>query len=200
MKCVSSPSGPEEVRMIRFAGEEIPFGPQILFESMETEGLILSAEICEDVWSPVPPSIKAALEGAVILVNCSASDETIGKNRYREELIKGQSARLIAGYVYANAGEGESTTDVVFGGHNLIAENGTILNRPDGLSTRRSTVRLIFEGCCRSVGRIRLSARRCTRHCRLCSSPQRRRSTVLTREFSPAPFVPQNERERARQM
>src|SRR5699024_10121269 len=76
--------GPEEVRMIRFAGEEIPFGPQILFESMETEGLILSAEICEDVWSPVPPSIKAALEGAVILVNCSASDETIGKNRYRE--------------------------------------------------------------------------------------------------------------------
>ena len=70
---------------------------------------------------------EAAREGAIVLVNCSASDETIGKDSYREELIKGQSARLIAGYVYANAGDGESTTDVVFGGHNIIAENGTIL-------------------------------------------------------------------------
>ena len=84
--------GPEEVRMIRFAGEEIPFGPQILFESMETEGLILSAEICEDVWSPVPPSIKAALEGAVILVNCSASDE----NNRKEPLPRGIDQRTVS--------------------------------------------------------------------------------------------------------
>ena len=76
------------------------------------EDLIVSAEICEDVWSPVPPSIGAALEGATVIVNCSASDETIGKDSYRRELIAGQSARLIAGYIYANAGEGESTTDV----------------------------------------------------------------------------------------
>lgn len=89
--------------------------------------LIVSAEICEDVWSPVPPSIEAAREGATVIVNCSASDETIGKASYREALISGQSARLISGYIYANAGEGESTTDLVFGGHNLIAENGTIL-------------------------------------------------------------------------
>ena len=65
------------------------------------DDLVVSAEICEDVWSPIPPSIEAAREGAIILVNCSASDETIGKDSYREELIKGQSARLIAGYVYA---------------------------------------------------------------------------------------------------
>ena len=91
------------------------------------EDLIVAAEICEDVWSPVPPSIGAALEGATVIVNCSASDETIGKDTYRRELIAGQSARLIAGYIYANAGEGESTTDLVFGGHNIIAENGTIL-------------------------------------------------------------------------
>lgn len=84
--------------------------------------LIVSAEICEDVWSPVPPSIEAAREGATVIVNCSASDETIGKASYREALISGQSARLISGYIYANAGEGESTTDLVFGGHNLIAE------------------------------------------------------------------------------
>ena len=119
--------GPDVTREIAFDGKRVPFGPHILFVSRETKDLVVSAEICEDVWSPVPPSIRAALEGALILVNCSASDETIGKDRYREGLISGQSARLIAGYVYANAGEGESTTDVVFGGHNLIAENGTIL-------------------------------------------------------------------------
>ena len=114
-------------RVISYEGEEILFGPQILYQAAEMDDLVVSAEICEDVWSPIPPSIEAAREGAIILANCSASDETIGKDSYREELIKGQSARLIAGYVYANAGDGESTTDVVFGGHNIIAENGTIL-------------------------------------------------------------------------
>lgn len=189
--------GPEEVRMIRFAGEDIPFGPQILFESMETEGLILSAEICEDVWSPIPPSIKAALEGAVILVNCSASDETIGKDRYREELIKGQSARLIAGYVYANAGEGESTTDVVFGGHNLIAENGTILK-----ASRRFANETIYSEI--DIRRL-LSERRKNTTFRSAAKKTlpvipfsvKEEETILTRTFSPAPFVPQDEKERA---
>ena len=83
------------------------------------------------MWSPVPPSIQAALAGATIVVNCSASDETVGKDAYRKQLISGQSARLIAGYVYANAGDGESTTDVVFGGHNIIAENGSILSESE---------------------------------------------------------------------
>lgn len=189
--------GPEEVRMIRFAGEDIPLGPQILFESMETEGLILSAEICEDVWSPIPPSIKAALEGAVILVNCSASDETIGKDRYREELIKGQSARLIAGYVYANAGEGESTTDVVFGGHNLIAENGTILK-----ASRRFANETIYSEI--DIRRL-LSERRKNTTFRSAAKKTlpvipfsvKEEETILTRTFSPAPFVPQDEKERA---
>ena len=119
--------GPDQAGYILFEGEQVPFGPQILFEADGVEDLIVSAEICEDVWSPVPPSIQAAIEGATVIVNCSASDETIGKDAYRRELIAGQSARLIAGYVYANAGEGESTTDVVFGGHNIIAENGAVL-------------------------------------------------------------------------
>ena len=119
--------GPDQAGYILFEGEQVLFGPQILFEASGMEDLIVSAEICEDVWSPVPPSIQAAIEGATVIVNCSASDETIGKDTYRRELIAGQSARLIAGYVYANAGEGESTTDVVFGGHNIIAENGAVL-------------------------------------------------------------------------
>jgi len=119
--------GPKQARMVNFEGEEVPFGPQLIFEASDMEGLLVSAEICEDVWSSIPPSIGAAREGATIIVNCSASDETIGKADYRDSLISGQSARLICGYVYANAGEGESTTDLVFGAHNLIAENGIML-------------------------------------------------------------------------
>lgn len=188
--------GPEQVRMIRIANKEVPFGPQILFASAETEGLIVSAEICEDVWSPIPPSIKAALEGAVILVNCSASNETIGKDRYREELISGQSARLIAGYVYANAGEGESTTDVVFGGHNLIAENGTILKE-----SHRFENETIYSEI--DIRRL-LSERR--KNTTFRSAPDKtlpivhfsvkEEETILTRVFSPAPFVPQDKNER----
>ena len=127
MRCASLLRDRQIVREITFEGKKIPFGPQILFQAEGMEELIVAAEICEDVWSPVPPSIQAALEGATVIVNCSASDETIGKDTYRRALISGQSARLIAGYIYANAGEGESTTDLVFGGHNIIAENGTIL-------------------------------------------------------------------------
>ncbi len=123
--------GPETARMIRFNGEEVPFGPQLLFAAQDMEELIVSAEICEDVWSPVPPSIQAAVEGATVIVNLSASDRTIGKDAYRDDLIKGQSARLICGYINANAGSGESTTDVVFAGHNIIAENGKLLSCPE---------------------------------------------------------------------
>ena len=107
-----------------------------LFVENQMANLIVSSEICEDVWSPVPPSIEAAREGATVIVNCSASDETIGKASYREALISGQSARLISGYIYANAGEGESTTDLVFGGHNLIAENGTDSGRGEEIFER----------------------------------------------------------------
>ena len=107
----------------------IPFGTRLLFTCEEMPGLAVAAEICEDVWVPDPPSIHHALAGATVIVNCSASDETTGKDAYREALISGQSARLVCGYIYANAGEGESSQDLVFGGHNLIAENGKILSR-----------------------------------------------------------------------
>lgn len=120
-------AGPEDVEYVTFNEEDVPFGAGIKYGCEELPELVVAAEICEDVWAPMPPSIEAALSGATVIVNCSASDETVGKDTYRRNLIAGQSARLIAGYIYANAGEGESTTDVVFGGHNLIAENGTIL-------------------------------------------------------------------------
>ena len=106
---------------------QVPMGTNILFRCRDIPELTVAAEICEDVWVPSPPSIRHALAGATVIANCSASDDLVGKDTYRNALISGQSARLICGYVYANAGEGESTQDLVFGGHNIIAENGTML-------------------------------------------------------------------------
>lgn len=108
-------------------GQTVPFGSSLLFMSRQMRQFIVGAEICEDLWTPAPPSICHALAGATVLVNCSASNETIGKDEYRRSLVKGQSARLVSAYVYSSAGEGESTQDVVFGGHNLICENGICL-------------------------------------------------------------------------
>ena len=90
-------------------------------------GFILGVEICEDLWMPVPPSSIAALMGATVLANLSASNEVIGKATYRKQLVAGQSGRCLAGYVYSACGVGESTTDLVFGGHCIIAENGNVV-------------------------------------------------------------------------
>ncbi|MDO5415902.1 MAG: NAD(+) synthase [Lachnospiraceae bacterium] len=105
----------------------IPMGTRLLFDCENIPGLVAAAEICEDVWVPCPPSISHCLAGATLIANCSASNETTGKDEYRHNLICGQSARLVCGYIYSNAGEGESTQDLVFGGQNIIAENGTCL-------------------------------------------------------------------------
>lgn len=119
--------GMETPVMTPWEGDAVPMGTNLLFRCSDIPGLVAAAEICEDVWVPSPPSIRHALAGATVIVNCSASDETVGKEAYRRSLVSGQSARLICGYIYANAGEGESTQDLVFGGHNMIAENGTCL-------------------------------------------------------------------------
>lgn len=190
--------GPAKAEYIVFEGEKVLFGPQILFQAAEMEELVVSAEICEDVWSPVPPSIEAAIQGATLIVNCSASDETIGKDSYRESLISGQSARLIAGYVYANAGEGESTTDVVFGGHNIIAENGTILKE-----SPRFTNEAIYSEI--DIFRL-LSERRKNTTFQPGNGETLPKvpfyielgETELTRQISPSPFVPSNREERAK--
>ncbi|MDF2906022.1 MAG: synthetase [Herbinix sp.] len=112
---------------IKFMGEEIFFGSRILFQNNEMPEFILGVEICEDLWIPQSPSVAHCIAGASVIVNLSASDELTGKDTFRRELVKNQSAKLVCGYLYADAGEGESTTDVVFAGHNLIAENGTLL-------------------------------------------------------------------------
>ena len=190
--------GPKKAEKILFGGKEIPFGPQLLFVENQMANLILSAEICEDVWSPVPPSIEAAREGATVIVNCSASDETIGKASYRESLISGQSARLISGYIYANAGEGESTTDLVFGGHNLIAENGTIL-----AEAKRFSNGIIYTEF--DVQKIANERRKNTTFTETQEHVLPRipfgleqTETILTRTFPSRPFVPRDDQERAK--
>ena len=189
--------GPQIVREITFEGKKIPFGPQILFQAEGMEELVVAAEICEDVWSPVPPSIQAALEGATVIVNCSASDETIGKDTYRRALISGQSARLISGYIYANAGEGESTMDLVFGGHNIIAENGTILKE-----SSRYVNEIIYSEI--DLQRITGERRKNTTFQPLDEETLVRvpftveeTKTFLTRTFPKKPFVPSDEQTRA---
>ena len=189
--------GPQTVREITFGGKKIPFGPQILFQAEGMEELVVAAEICEDVWSPVPPSIQAALEGATVIVNCSASDETIGKDTYRRALISGQSARLISGYIYANAGEGESTTDLVFGGHNIIAENGTILKE-----SSRYVNEIIYSEL--DLQRITGERRKNTTFQPLDEETLVRvpftieeTKTFLIRTFPKKPFVPSDEQTRA---
>lgn len=113
--------------MTQWEDGTVPMGTNLLFRCSDVHGLVVAAEICEDVWVPCPPSIRHTLAGATVIANCSASDDIVGKDTYRNSLIGGQSARLICGYIYTNAGEGESTQDLVFGGHNIIAENGTCL-------------------------------------------------------------------------
>jgi NAD+ synthase (glutamine-hydrolysing) len=115
------------VDAVRLFGGDVPFGPDVLVSAADVPDLVLSVEICEDVWVPVPPSTWATMAGATVVANPSGSNITIGKAGYREELCRSQSARSISAYVYAACGAGESTTDLSWDGHGIIAENGNLL-------------------------------------------------------------------------
>ncbi len=118
---------PEENQTILWQDRPVPFGAKLVFACKQLPSFQVGIEICEDVWVPAPPSQQHAVAGATIILNLSASDETIGKDQYRRQLVSAQSAKLVAGYVYADAGQGESSTDMVFSGHHLMAENGAVL-------------------------------------------------------------------------
>ena len=173
----------------------IPFG----FKIIHRYGLIsVSAEICEDLWVSSPPSVSHAGNGANIIVNLSASDEVIGKEEYRRNLVSMQSAKLICGYVYADASEGESTTDMVFTGADIIAENGSILNQ-SSFSTGALTISEI------DVSKLNEERRR-TNTFKIVNDPGYVSvpftldmcDTVLTRRIDPYPFVPSDDDSRAR--
>ena len=118
-------------------GQKVPFGEHLLFESPQ---VTFSIEICEDLWTPIPPSSIDALAGSHVIFNLSASNELIAKNSYLRDLIKQQSARCLAGYVYASAGFGESSTDLLFAGNGLIAENGTLLAENERFSLEEQLI------------------------------------------------------------
>ncbi len=119
---------PEEDDYLALLGQDaIPFGAGQVFSCADLPELTLGFEICEDLWAPDSPSVKMAQAGAVIIGNLSASNEVLGKDAYRRQLVTTQSAKLLCGYLYSSSGAGESTSDLVFGAHQLIAENGTLL-------------------------------------------------------------------------
>ncbi len=185
-------------------GEKVPMGSDILFSLKGCPQLVIAGELCEDLWAPNPPSIDHALDGATVIVNCSASNELVGKDSYRSELVNGQSARLICGYVYANAGEGESTQDIVFGGHNIISENGTQL---------AASQRFIPETIVADIDLERLNAerRRMNTYSHLntegytvvefsldTKAMEAAQKAELKRRINSRPFVPHDEAERSR--
>lgn len=173
-------------------GKEIPMGTDLIFCAEEEDRLRIACEICEDLWIAAPPSGRHAQNGATVLVNLSASDETIAKSSLRRDLVKIQSAKCIAAYLYANAGEGESTTDIVFSGHNMIYENGSKLAESPLFSEGVLYADIDLDGL--------ILERRRQSTFQTAEDPKYRRiyfsiqktETQLTRKFNPHPFVPQN--------
>ena len=189
-------TGNKEAVSVFFDGEEIPFGTNILLEAEGMEGLLVGCEICEDIWVPQAPGISHAMAGATLLVNLSASNETIGKDVYREMLVKSASAKLIAAYIYCSCGEGESTQDLVFGGHDIIAENGTVL-----AESKRFENQIVYADI--DINRLRMERRRMNTfgfddslNYLVIPFALKAEETVLERSFPCMPFVPSNISER----
>ncbi|MBQ7915157.1 MAG: NAD(+) synthase, partial [Firmicutes bacterium] len=183
---------PETNETVAWDRVQVPFGCNILLSCDTMTGLKIGAEIGDDLWVANPPSVGLAEAGASIIVNLSAGYETIGKMEYRRNLVLGQSGRLVCGYVYCNAGDGESTTDYVFAGHNMIAENSVMLSESkpfeNGMIVSEVDVqRILFDrrrmnGWCNDVnGYLEVNF----------TLPQQ--EVQLTRQVDTAPFIPKNE-------
>ena len=182
--------GKEKAELVCLNEEtEVLFGSDLLFTCESMPDLKIGVELCEDLWTVQPPSIRHARNGASVIVNLSASNELTGKSAYRRELVKTQSARLLCGYIYASAGEGESTQDVVYSGHNLIAENGTVLKEAvpfsgEGIVSEIDVTRLIAER--RRMTTFELEE---SEYKKIPFSVQKEQ-IELTRPVDPMPFVP----------
>jgi len=171
--------------------EGIPFGSDLLFE---TRDLLFGVEICEDLWSVIPPSFHMAAAGARLIFNLSASDELVGKHEYRRELVKTQSARCLCGYIYASSGVGESSADLCYGGATIVAENGALLAEGERFSFDSVVTKADID--LDKLKRIRRAEtsfsdapKGAFRKVKLTSLPK----TPVDRTFDPHPFVPKNE-------
>jgi len=190
---------------IAIAGQDVPIGADLLFSAEDFPRALLGIEMCEDLWAVEPPSGKQALAGASVLVNLSASNEILGKAPYRRDLVRGQSARCLAAYAYASSGPGESSTDLVFSGHGLIAECGAILAESERFSfgTTRAIAdidlaRLEHErlrNSSFSIAAAQTAFRRIP--FRFGAAATRENNTTLLHPLPPHPFVPQDRAARA---
>lgn len=187
--------GMQQVVMANLPGqkEAIPFGTNQLFACREIPELVIASELCEDLWTPCPPSGAHCMHGATVIANLSASDEVTGKNAYRRSLVANTSARLYCAYLYACAGEGESTQDVVYSGHNLLAENGSILAESELFATGMITTEIDVYAIAskRHMMSTYESKLDDTYYVSEFSLPQV--ETSLTRFIDKAPFVPSDE-------
>lgn len=186
-----SPSTSTNIQSVNIAGQNVPFGTNLLFSD---DKFSFAIELCEDLWVPIPPSSQHAIHGAEIIFNLSASNELTGKNNYLRQLIEQQSARCNAGYVYASAGFGESTTDVVFAGNALIAENGKMLAASERFKFEEQLVISEID-----IERLQADRIRNTNFCNDKSTVDYRRIKIadanytdfeLKRVFEKHPFVP----------
>lgn len=175
-------------------GSRVPVDRDMIFVCQELPKLRIGVEVCEDLWVPEPPSISHALAGADVIVNLSASNEITGKEKYRRDLVVGQSARLICAYLYASAGEGESTQDLVFSGHNLIAENGTLLAQSERFSHGITCSEIDVERLTEERRRMTTFVGDDTHN--EVEFSLKVEETTLTRFIDPAPFVPGRKEER----
>lgn len=185
-------SGSADMGTVQFCGEEIPVGTNLLFSCENMVDLCVAAEICEDLWVPNPPSVHHALAGASVICNLSASDEMVGKGSYRRDLVAGQSARLVCAYLYATAGEGESTTDLVFGGQNLIAENGTVLAESATFENEINVATIDVQRLASERRRMSTFPAAESKEYREISFALAEEETKLARFFDADPFVPSN--------
>ncbi len=182
----------QAVRILEVLGREVFFGADLLFTCRELHNFVLGVEICEDLWTAGTASARLAEAGATVIANLSASNELAGKAAYRRELVRGQSGRLICGYVYADAGFGESTQDLVFAGHNLIAENGALLAESKRFESGMISSEFDLE-------RLAHDRRRCNTFGKVCEEiasipfDLTLRDTALTRRIPRTPFVPEGE-------
>lgn len=185
-------SGSADMGTVQFCGEEIPVGTNLLFSCENVVDLCVAAEICEDLWVPNPPSVQHALAGASVICNLSASDEMVGKGSYRRDLVAGQSARLVCAYLYATAGEGESTTDLVFGGQNLIAENGTVLAESTTFENEINVATIDVQRLASERRRMSTFPAAESKEYREITFALVEEETKLARFFDADPFVPSN--------
>ena len=181
---------------VTYCGQKVPLGKGLLFPCENVPGLTVAAELCEDLWGAQPPSAALAQNGATVVLNASCSDEVIGKAEYRRDLVKMWSGHLLCAYVYADGGPGESTTDMVFAGHDLIAENGALLGESQLFTHGLTTADIDLERLVQE--RRRMNTWQDRRDSAVVRVPFRYREETLQnfqprRKFSPAPFVPRDQ-------